>query len=271
MLTLTLRAATRVPIDLSPVLPTELAARSLADIERLTVWHGNRQTPLAELFQVRGDAGDARIELVGDLQGVHRIGAKMSGGQIHVHGSAGRELGSQMAAGEITVAGHAGDFAAQAMQGGLLRVAGDVGDFAASSLPANSRGMTGGTLLIGGAAGRELGTRLRRGLIAVGGAVGPFAGFEMLAGTLLVFGRCQPNVGAGMKRGTIGLLGDQSPELLPTFRHACRFEPAVLGLLAARLKALSFAAATQRLTASCDLFNGDLLFGGRGEVLIRAA
>ena len=36
--------------------------------------------------------------------------------------------------------------------------------------------MTGGTILIGGAAGNEVGHNMRRGLIAIGGACGDFAG-----------------------------------------------------------------------------------------------
>src|SRR5437899_690139 len=126
-LRLELSAQTKIPIDLSPVLPAQLVKLSAADIERLPIWHGNRQTPLAELFKIRGNAADQQIEFAGDLRGVHRIGARLDGGVIRVQGNAGRELGSEMTGGEIVVAGDAGDFAGQAMRGGQIRIRGNAG------------------------------------------------------------------------------------------------------------------------------------------------
>ncbi|MCA1481693.1 hypothetical protein, partial [Bradyrhizobium sp. NBAIM08] len=76
---------------------------------------------------------------------------------------------------------------------------------------------------------------------------------------------------AGMKRGTIALLGPEGPPLLPTFRRACRYQPEVLPLIPRQLRQLDFSVPGELLTASCDLYNGDLIAGGRGEILIRAA
>ena len=85
----------------------------------------------------------------------------------------------------------------------------------------SKKGMTDGTILIGGDAGSEVGAAMRRGTLAVGGSCGDAAGFGMIAGSILVFGSCGIRAGAGMKRGTIGLFGprsDQAAAHLPTSR-----------------------------------------------------
>jgi formylmethanofuran dehydrogenase subunit C len=129
--------------------------------------------------------------------------------------------------------------------------------------------MTGGEILIGGDAGNEIGHTLRRGLIAIGGSCGDAAGFNMLAGTILVFGSSGIRHGAGMKRGTIVLAGEKPPTPLPTFRRACRCQPVALRLIAAALRRAAFAADLDRLLVPFELFNGDFLEGGRGELFLR--
>jgi len=56
---------------------------------------GSPSLPLAELFRASGDPTDERIELRGDLSGVHWIGAGMDRGEIRVVGHAGRHVGSE--------------------------------------------------------------------------------------------------------------------------------------------------------------------------------
>ena len=95
--TLSYSAKTSIPVEVDGVLPDRLAGKSLAEIERLEVAHGNRQCALADLFSIAGDASDGRIDFEGNLAGVHHIGAGMIGGEIHVHGDAGRHVGREMA------------------------------------------------------------------------------------------------------------------------------------------------------------------------------
>jgi formylmethanofuran dehydrogenase subunit C len=73
-----------------------------------------------------------------------------------------------------------------------------------------------------------------------------------------------------MKRGTIGFFG-ASPQILPTFRRACRYSPEALRLLAYELRRLGFPKWELLITSPLDLYNGDLIEGGRGELLVRAA
>ena len=128
--------------------------------------------------------------------------------------------------------------------------------------------MTGGTILVDGDVGNELGHTMKRGLIAIGGDIGDVAGFNMLAGTILVMGSGGIRHGAGMKRGTLCLLGAERPSLLPTFEFACRFRPLAIRLILQRLRSLNFAVPTSIESPHVDLYNGDFLAGGRGEFLL---
>jgi len=270
-LRLALRQTTSLPLEVEGVTPNVVRDKSLREIERLEILHGNRKLPLAEFFSVTGDPADETLEWDGDLSSVHWLGAKMPSGQMRVLGPAGRHLGSEMRGGEIHVEGNVSDWAGTEMHGGLIHVHGSAGDFVGAAYRGSPRGMTKGTILIEGNAGNEIGHSQRRGLIAIGGSAGDLAGYNMLAGTILLFGKTGVRHGAGMKRGTIAFLGDALPPLLPTFRRACRFEPGALKLLARHLRALNFQAPLERLLSPCELFNGDLLEGGRGEILLRAA
>ena len=126
-LTLRYHAKTSVPVEIEGVVPDRLRDKSLAEIERLAIFHGNRKLALAELFSVSGDPADGRIDLEGDLAGVHFIGYGMKRGEIHVHGNAGRHVGGEMTGGRIKVDGNAGDWVGGEMHGGLIHVAGNAG------------------------------------------------------------------------------------------------------------------------------------------------
>ncbi len=262
-------AETTVPIEIEGLTPTAVRGKSLAEIERFEIFHGNRRLPLAEFFQISGDPSDLRFDFEGDLSSVHWIGAHLEQGAIHIHGSAGRHVGSQMRGGTIFVEGDAGDMLGAEMRGGRIHVRGSAGHLTGAAYRGSARGMTGGTLLVEGNVGNEVGHSMRRGLIAVGGAAGDLAGFNMIAGTVLVFGHCGIRPAAGMRRGTVALLGKQRPALLPTFRRACSYRPQALTLLLRQLRQYGFPFDDSLLTAHYELFHGDLLTVGRGEVLLR--
>ena len=267
-LRLTYKAPSSVPTEVEGITPDVVENRTLDEIRQLPVFRGNRELELAALFDVNGDPSDACMDWEGDLSGVHWIGAKMNAGRIRIHGNAGRHVGSELEGGVIDVAGDAGDWVGGEMHGGLIHVRGRAGHLIGAAYRGSARGMTGGTLLIDGSAGNEIGHTMRRGLIAVGGDVGDLVGFNMLAGSIFVFGNGGIRHGAGMRRGTIGFFGPESPEQLPTFRHACRYRPSVLRLIAQFLQQHDFPFDTHRLTSDVDLYNGDLIEGGRGEMMV---
>lgn len=268
MLTLTYRGTSAVPVEIEGIVPDRLRELQPAAISKLPIFHGNRSVPLAELFAITGDAGDERLTLCGELAGVHWIGAKMQSGELRVEGSVGRHVGSGLRGGEIHVAGDVGDWAGAEMKSGLIHVRGSAGDQAGAAYRGSPRGMTGGTLLIQGNSGSETGYLMRRGLIAVGGDTGDFPAWNMIAGTILVFGTTGRRAAAGMRRGTLAVFGKR-PGLLPTFRPSGLSKPTFLRLYFAELRRRGFALPEQLTDAELQVFAGDGLTVGKGEVLTR--
>lgn len=271
VLSLVYRGETNVPVEVEGFTPDWACDKTLAEIERFEIFHGNRKIPLAEMFTIRGDASDKRFELEGNLAGVHWIGAHMTSGKIQINGPAGRHVGSEMSGGEIIVHGDAGGWVGAEMQQGFIHIRGNAGHLVGAAYRGSAKGMSDGTILVDGSAGNEIGHTMRRGMIAIGGTAGDMAGFNMIAGTILVFGECGIRPGAGMRRGTIGLFGPRPAALLPSFRFGTTFRPNVLRLMLEPLKAQGFAIDESVWTASLDLYHGDLVETGRGEIWIRTA
>lgn len=270
-LTLTPKFDSPTPIVAEAVSPDRLSRLKPREIERLPVLVGNQQVPLAELFDITGAAADLRLELVGDMSSVHHLGTAMQHGEIRIEGNIGRHLGSRMQGGRIEVSGNAGDWLGAELQGGTIRVEGNAGDRAGAAYVGSSRGMNGGTILIEGSAGSEVGVRMRRGLMAIGGSVGSAFGANMLAGTLVAHGNCGKHPGAGMRRGTILLLAEQHPDLLPTFSYCYAGQPTVVNLLSRELQRLGFLSERDFFASQFDIYRGDNLELGKGEVLVRRA
>ncbi len=260
---------TSVPVEVEGLTPDWACDKSLAEIEQFVIFHGNRKIPLAEMFAVTGDAGDKRFELEGNLAGVHWIGAGMESGQIHIHGPAGRHVGSEMQGGEIHVEGNADGWVGAEMHGGFIHVRGSAGHLVGAAYRGSRTGMTGGTILIDGDAGNEIGHTIRRGTIAIGGTAGDMLGFNMLAGTVLVFGECGIRPGAGMRRGTLALFGPNPPALLPTFRFGATCQPVIMRMMLRGLRQRGFAVDESLEAAELDLYHGDLVALGKGEVFLR--
>lgn len=261
---------TSVPVEIEGITPDWAVDKSLAEIERFEIFHGNRKLPLAEMFRVSGNASDKRIDFEGDCSGVHWIGAQMASGQVFVHGPGGRHLGSEMTGGEIHVEGDAGGWVGCEMRGGLIRVRGNAGHLVGAAYRGSPKGMTGGTILIDGNAGNEIGLSMRRGLITIGGCAGDMIGFNMIAGTVLVLGDSGIRHGAGMRRGTICLLGPSPPPMLPSFRFACTAQSQILSMMLRDVRSKGLNVPESLSTTGVDYWSGDLVALGRGEILLRS-
>lgn len=268
---LTYRAETAVPVEVEGLTPDWAHGKSLSEIERFEIYHGNRKIPLAEMFAVAGDAGDKRIDLEGDLSGVHWIGAHMRTGQIYVHGPAGRHVGGELRGGEIRVEGDAGGWVGCEMRGGLIHVQGNAGHLVGAAYRGSAKGMRGGTILVDGDAGNEIGLSMQQGIISIGGAAGDMIGFNMTDGTALVLGDSGIRAGAGMHGGTIGLLGPTPPPVLPSFRLDRTTPPDKLVLLLRELRGLGLRMDESLLPAEVDVYVGDLVAEGSGEIYLRHA
>lgn len=260
-----------LPIEARGLLPEKFADASLSALQSHRVFVGNRTYPLSDLFDIEGDPSTENWTLVGDLSSMHHLGEGMQRGSLSVKGSIGRHVGSGMSGGRISVTENAGDWAAAEMSGGLLSIRGSAGHEVASSYRGSPRGMTGGVVLIQGDVGREAGRKMRRGLIAIGGSAAELLGSSMLAGTIVVAGTLGPRSAAGMIRGTVlTLTADQVPSV-PTFRRACRASLPMFPLLLGELRRLEFPIDSVPAETLFEVWNGDLLEGGRGELLIASA
>ncbi len=266
---LTYLGETSVPVEVEGLTPDWTCDKSLAEIERFDIFHGNRKVRLAEMFAVAGGVGDKRIDFEGNLAGVHWIGAHMRSGQIYVRGTAGRHVGSELRGGEIRVEGDAGGWVGCEMRGGLIHVLGDAGHMVGAALRGSAKGMTGGTILIDGNAGNEIGFSMQQGLIAIGGEAGDMLGYNMTDGTMLVMGNCGNRPGAGMRGGTIGLFGQTTPAILPSFQFNRTSQPDKFRLVVLDLRSKGSQMDDSRLPAEVDVYLGDLVESGTGEIHVR--
>ncbi len=263
-----------LPVEVEGITPDRLFGLTELKIAKLPIWVGRNQVELAEQFKVSIRPSDGlTLAWSGDLSHVHWMGAGMADGEMIIDGNAGRHLGSQMTGGTIMVNGSVSDHAGAEMRGGIIKISSNAGNNLGGIYPGSRSGMNRGEILVSGNVGDGAGQGLRRGLIAIQGATGKLTGWNMLAGTVVVFGKCGSDCGLGMKRGTIiQVSADQEP-LLPIFLKSGRYDGYWLRLLSQRLSAHSansnsWGESLHPLSQPFTLFHGDILSGGRGEVLV---
>ena len=268
MLKLTLRAPSSIPLELEGITPERVVNLSPLEVAKLPVQHGNRSEPLGEFFEVTHDPQGtwADLHIAGDTRNVKLIGARMSAGNVYVEGPVGMHAGAQMSGGSLILdAGAAGWLGAE-MKGGFVEVRGHAGDQVGAAYRGSRRGMSGGTILVRGSAGDELGLLMRRGLIVVERDCGEFAGTSMIAGTIALLGAVGERCGAGMKRGTI--FAAREPRLPASFTFACEYRPSFLSLYLAHIAGLGVNVPAGFGVGTVRCFRGDILTGGKGEVLV---
>jgi formylmethanofuran dehydrogenase subunit C len=266
---LTYRAETSVPVEIEGLTPDWACDKSLAEIERFEIFHGNRKLPLAEMFAVTGDAADKRFDFEGNLSGVHWIGAHMRSGQIFVHGPAGRHIGSELRGGQIHIEGDAWGWVGCEMRAGLIHVRGNAGHLVGAAYRGSAKGMAGGTILVDGNAGNEIGLSMQKGTIAIGGAAGDMIGFNMTDGMILVLGDAGIRPGAGMRGGTIALLGPTRSPILPSFRLDRTGAPETLVKALSDVREKGLRHDESKLADQADVYVGDLVADGNGEIYLR--
>jgi formylmethanofuran dehydrogenase subunit C len=265
MLKLTLRVPSTIPLELDGITPERVAGLSPLDVAKLSVQYGNLTEPLGEFFDVRPDPHRlADLHVAGDTRNVKHVGAGMTTGRVFAEGPVGLHAGAGMRGGSLVLDSGAAGWLGAEMKGGYIEVRGHAGDQAGAAYRGSRRGMTGGTIVIRGTAGDELGLLMRRGLIVVERTCGEFAGASMIAGTLVLLGEVGERCGAGMKRGTV--LTKCEPLLPPSFRYSCDARSTFVPMLLSELRKLHITT-PPAFGASVRCFRGDLLTGGKGEVL----
>ncbi len=252
-------------IDVFGVVPDKTAGQSIREIEMSPVVVGNRACRLADWFRVTGQPGSDHHLWQGDLGRVNGIGHAMRSGWIQVEGNAGHHAGSQMSGGTLQIKGDVGDYLGAELASGLIQIEGDAGDCVGSAYSGQSHGQNGGAILVRGNAGNSTGHTIRRGMLAVLGDVGNCCGYQMRAGTIVVGGRTKKNLGLEMIRGTIWL-GKRPSETPRGFAAAGSGQPTIVRIIDRYLCQLGFPSPMQH--EDCELFHGDMLCGGRGELFI---
>ena len=288
MLTLTLKSPLSLPIDVDSVLPENVIGCSVAQIGDQLIWCGKYQQPLRDFFDVSGSAAeDLTIQWRGcddlGLARVNRIGQNMTTGTMLIHGDAGLHTGWQMQGGRIEVHGNTDDYLGSEMVGGTIVVSGDVGNHAGGRFCGEKIGMNRGQIFIQGSAGDGVGQGMRRGTIVVGQRAGKLVGWNMLAGTIICLQGCGPHPGAGMVRGSIVAAAElasaaaikQNNWLLPSFSQGATNTVPIFKTLKKWLATNTIDSAPvfsseqlALLDQTYQVFHGDRLAGGRGEVFL---
>ena len=127
-------------------------------------------------------------------------------------------------------------------------------------------GMRGGTILVDGSAGIEVGMRMRRGTIVVGGPVRDFAGLQMKGGTIVLCQGAEIRSGAWMQRGTIISLKEL--QLMPTFSYSGTYNPTFVNIYARHLQDFGITIPFGAEAGSYERYSGDKSVPGKGEILI---
>jgi formylmethanofuran dehydrogenase subunit C len=260
----------KVPIDIVPleaevICPDVMMKLKHDEICALPVYLGKKHTRLDEFFTVEGEASE-EIELHGEAQKVRWVGRAMTRGRIKIVGHIGMHLGAYMKGGTIEVSGSASDWVGGEMSGGLIRIAGNAGGQIGAAYRGSPRGMTDGTIIIGGSAGLEIGMRMKRGLIVIGGPVRDFAGLEMKGGTIVLRGGAELRTGAWMRRGTIISL--KPLPLLPSFLYSSAYVPTFVGVAVKHLSTLGIQLPYDANAGAYRRFVGDTSVIGKGEILV---
>ncbi len=264
-ITLTVKEQPNVPLEAEAISPDVMAQLGQEALRALPIFLGKRQCRMDDFFHVQGEASD-ELEVRGDASKVKWIGRGMTRGRITVTGDVGMHLGAYMKGGVIEVSGNASDWVGAEMRGGLIRIRGNAGGQVGAAYRGSLSGMNEGTILIGGSAGLEVGMRMRRGIIAVAGPVRDFAGLQMKGGTIVLLGGAELRTGAWMVRGTIISL--TPVPLMPTFAHACTYNPPFLRLYAKHLQTLGVAIPYEGRDGMYERYTGDTSVPGKGEILV---
>jgi formylmethanofuran dehydrogenase subunit C len=127
-------------------------------------------------------------------------------------------------------------------------------------------GMNRGSIFVEGNAGNEAGMAMRRGCIAIKGNAGDHTGSSMIAGSMIVFGAMGIGAGSDLLRGTI--VAFQPPELPPTFRYDCTYQPDFLKLLFRSLQSQGLSIHDKYANGYYRRYSGDFSRIGKGEILV---
>ncbi len=263
-LVLTLKAQPPQRLDLSPLVPHLLEAKSSKEIAEINLATTKEPAKVGDIFRIRAGSVD-EIRFEGGSERFDNLGHGSTTGHIVLNGDAGSNVGRKLAGGEVVVTGHVGPYAGSGLASGRLEIIGEAGDFLAAPREGKLHGMSGGLLIVRGTVGERAGDRLRRGTIIVEGDAGDWLASRLVAGTLIVLGAVGLNPGYLMKRGTLALANP--PDLPPYFVDSGGYFAPFSAVLGRGLQAES-AAAGKFFRGPLHRFTGDVSVLGKGEIFV---
>ncbi len=217
MIVLTPLKKFQFPIQAESINTDVFQGKSVEEVASLTVWEGNKQKKLCDLFKIEETSAETpSITINGDVSKVRRIGQGMKNGEIVINGDAGMHLGEKMAGGKITVNGNTAGWTGSSMKKGLIEIHGDAGDYLASPYRGSTEGMRGGKIIVDGNVGSDSGCYIKGGVIKIKGNAGPFLGFHISDGAIHVEKNAGARLAANMTGGKVVVSGVVE-DLMPSF------------------------------------------------------
>ena len=258
---------TKIPVVAECVTPDCFSGKSVEEIGKMTVYYGNKEKPLKDLFEISDDGSDT-ITITGSVPTVKYIGKKMTSGSIVIEGDAGMHTGAEMKGGSITVKGNVADWCGAEMRGGEIYVEGSAGNCLGGAYRGSKSGMNKGLIVVKGDAGSEVGGLMKKGIIVVEGNITASAGCGMRGGTIFCYGSLGDRPGCLMERGSIVTYSE--PKLLPTFTYNAVYNPTWLRVFLRDLekKQYNIPVKKQHIEGLYRRYNGDLSELGKGEIFI---
>jgi formylmethanofuran dehydrogenase subunit C len=243
------------PVIAECINPDVFQGKTFDEIAALTLWEGNKQKKLGNLFKIEEENAESpNITINGDVSEVRRIAMGMKNGEIVINGNAGMHLGSKIAGGTITVHGDVGGWAGAEMRGGVIEIHGNAGDYLASSYRGSTKGMHKGKIIVHGNVGSDVAVLMHGGTIKIYGNAGQFLGFRMCGGKIFVEKNADTRVGACMTGGKIVVSGFLE-EVLPTF---------TIDGVKSKVKIEE----TEKVRGPFYVFLGDLAENGNGKLFV---
>jgi len=218
---LSLKKANKIPIEADNVNPDNFAGKTAEEIKAISVWYGNGQCPLGDLFNVEAESSDSventKIVFEGDVSRVKRIGQNMSAGEIEINGNVDMHCGSNMKGGKIVINGNADSWLGCEMAGGEIILNGNASYYAGAGYRGESCGMRGGKITVNGNTKDYLGEHMCGGEILVKGDVGLLPAISNNGGKIVIEGKATMPA-SEMKNGTVIIKGEVS-DLLPSYKE----------------------------------------------------
>jgi formylmethanofuran dehydrogenase subunit C len=221
---LKLKSIPRVLTDLRNISPDKFAGKNIDEIRNLKILEGGAPSTLDTLFDIDGpsiapaEVKTIEITIENSVDKLCFVGYRMSNGKIVVKGNIGHFIGYKMKGGTIVIYGKTRNYLGAKMVNGVIEVFGDVGHRVGCKLQGekSGKGMRGGSIIIHGNAGADVGWGMAGGTIVVEGSVGNFAGSDMVGGVVVIKGGSGIYPGLGMVSGRI-VIGGEVKAIVPSF------------------------------------------------------